>query len=57
MFDFNRDELHREYTDSKYTFSEVFPNVKRLKETSTTELSKDAFIGYMKTYSGYNTYL
>jgi hypothetical protein len=35
----------------------VFPKVKRLRETTTTELSKEAFIGYMKTYSGYNTYL
>lgn len=57
MFDFNRDELHNGYTDTRYTFSKHFENVKRLHESETTELTRDAFIGYMKTYSGYNTYL
>lgn len=34
-FDFERDELHREYTDAKYNFGQVFRNVKRLRETTT----------------------
>jgi hypothetical protein len=57
MFDFDRDELHREYIDSKYDFEKVFSSVKRLKESTTTELTKEAFISYMKTYSGYNAYI
>ena len=56
-FDFDRDELHNHYCDKdRYPFEEIF-KTQRCQLEVGQKMSKAAFIGYLKTFSGYNTYL
>ena len=56
-FDFDRNELHNHYScEDRYPFNKIFKSEKVIEEVCV-KMKKDNFIGYLKTFSGYNTYL
>jgi hypothetical protein len=57
-FEYNIDELNNHYSDSiRYPFEEVFAKVSRHTSTVLSNMDKNEFLSYVKTLSGYNTYL
>lgn len=56
-FDFDRDELERSYTDPKYNFQQHYVKVDRVEDLIMMNVPTKVLIGYLKTYSGYNTYV
>ena len=57
-FDFDRDELHGHYGDkNRYPFEEWFADVERSVEEVGVEMEREGILRYLKTFSGYNTYL
>jgi hypothetical protein len=57
-FEYDVDDLNNLYTNAeKYPFREVFGQVNTVRERLPIEMDKKGFMAYVRTLSGYNTYL
>jgi hypothetical protein len=57
-FQYDVEDLNTHYTNQqKYPFREVFGKVSTVQERLPIEMDKQGFMAYIRTLSGYNTYL
>lgn len=58
LFPIDRDDLHTFLGDQqKYPFERVFPKVERELAEVSLPMSKQEYLAYLRTMSGYNIYL